>query len=225
MCSTSRAPVIDQTQVCANCIYPNMERTFHYYVKLRFNEMIYYWLQPEMQWRCWLLNYLAVGLPAGVVIITRARSMNSLFIVHKDYSWRDVTGRVVNGFSHQEGLVTARHFAVMLLISQTWSTLLCEITWLFWISFALRYCSHMSLVVLSLLCSKLRVTKQFMFLAHVLLLLSQKQNMRRIKQWVKTSWSYLPVMKQVLLVVSVTEPLTSWKLNRQNDAQKMFPRN
>jgi hypothetical protein len=49
--------------------------------------------------------------------------------------------------------------------------------------------------------------------------------MRRIKQWVKTSWSYLPVMKQVLLVVSVTEPLTSWKLNRQNDAQKMFPRN
>jgi hypothetical protein len=77
-----------------------------------------------MQSRCLLLNYLAVGLPAGVVIITCARSMDSLFIVHKDYSRHDVTGRVVNGFSHQEGLVAARHFAVMLLISQTRSTLL-----------------------------------------------------------------------------------------------------
>jgi hypothetical protein len=121
--SISRVPVIDQTQVCANNIRPNMEKTFHYCAQLRFNEMIYYWLQPEMQCRCWLLNYLAVGLPAGAVIITCTRSMDSLFIVHKDYSRRDVTGRVVNGFSHQEGLVAARHFAVMLLISQTGSPL------------------------------------------------------------------------------------------------------
>jgi len=119
----SRVPVIDQTQVCANCIRPNTKKTFHCCAQLRFNEMIYYWLQPETQSRCWLLNYLAVGLPAGAVIITCARSIDSLFIVHKDYSRRDVTGRVVNGFSHQEGLVTARHFAVMLLIPQTRSTL------------------------------------------------------------------------------------------------------
>jgi hypothetical protein len=120
-----RVPVIDQTQVCANYIRPNAKKTFHCCAQLRFYEMIYYWLQPETQSRCWLLNYLAVGLPAGAVItrITCALSMDSLFIVHKDYSRRDVTGRVVNGFSHQEGLVTARHFAVMLLIPQTRSTL------------------------------------------------------------------------------------------------------
>jgi hypothetical protein len=119
----SRVPVIDQTQVCANYIRPNTKKTLHCCAQPWFNEMIYYWLQSETLCRRWLLNYLAVGLPAGAVIITCARSMDSLFIVHKDYSRCDVTGRVVNGFSHQEGLVTARHFAVMLLIPQTRSTL------------------------------------------------------------------------------------------------------
>lgn len=76
---------------------------------------------PSWESRYCLLNCVAVGF-ASRCCNYHWHSMDSLFIVHEDYSRRDVTGRVVNGFSRQEGLVTARHLSVMILIPQTWST-------------------------------------------------------------------------------------------------------